>query len=96
LAPAVWHRQLGIGNEAREVQPYQERHKEREEAHRAVTWEARLVIIGSLALVVVATSAPLAFRYNRPEWWLVVKLTTEKAAACAAALIVINIFILPG
>jgi hypothetical protein len=61
-----------------------------------VTWEARLAIIGSVALVGVATSTPLAFRYNRPEWWLVVKLTTGIAAACAVALFVINILILPG
>jgi hypothetical protein len=63
---------------------------------KLVTSEGRLAIIGSIALLGVATSTPLAFRYNRPGWWLVVKLTTGIAAACAAGLIVINIFILPG
>ena len=63
---------------------------------KLATWEGRLAIIGSIALLGVAASTPLAFRYNRPEWWLVVKLTTAIAAACAVGLIVINIFILPG
>jgi Kef-type K+ transport system membrane component KefB len=63
---------------------------------KLLTWETRLALLASLALVGVAISTLLAFRYNRPGWWLAVKLTTGIAAGCAVALVVINILILPG
>jgi hypothetical protein len=63
---------------------------------KLLTWETRLALLASLALVGIAISTPLAFRYNRSGWWLAVKFATGIAAACAVALVVINILILPG
>lgn len=56
-----------------------------------LTWETRLALCATFALILLGSSLLLGFLTRRSEFWLLVKICTGIAAVCAVAMIVPNI-----
>jgi len=62
-------------------------------ASKLFTFETRIAILATISLAALGVSLLLAFRYDRPGWWWMVKLSTGVAALCAVILVVVNIIL---
>jgi len=60
---------------------------------QVVAFETRIAILATILLAALSISLLLAFRYDRPAWWWVVKVSTGVAALCAVILVVVNIIL---